>query len=35
MSGHSKFANIAHKKLQMMQQRERFLPVLVRKLWLL
>ena len=26
MSGHSKFANIKHKKEKMMQQKERSLP---------
>lgn len=32
MSGHSKFANIKHKKRKMMQQRERFLRSLVESL---
>lgn len=27
MSGHSKFANIKHKKEKMMQQKERFLQL--------
>lgn len=30
MSGHSKFANIKHKKEKMMLPRVRFLPVLVK-----
>ena len=32
MSGHSKFANIKHKKEKTMQQRERFLRLLDVKL---
>ena len=35
MSGHSKFANIAHKKAANDAQRERFLQDLVKKSWLL
>lgn len=34
MSGHSKFANIKHKKEKMMQQRERSLRSLVESLQL-
>ena len=32
MSGHSKFANIKHKKEKMMQQKVKSLPLLVEKL---
>lgn len=35
MSGHSKFANIAHKKAANDAAKGKILPVLVRKLWLL
>lgn len=32
MSGHSKFANIKHKKEKMMPQKENYLQLLVKKL---